>query len=118
LKNSTPGRVKKNLQLFYFGNGVGLPLPHTWGSLAPTVRNNNDVANDVGEVEPATSATGVQAVAASHILVSEDVVLMNLYHLGGVVFSDAVALAIVEGDGHIRADILGSDDVIHVVHFQ
>jgi len=23
LKNSTPGRVKKNIQLFYFGNGVG-----------------------------------------------------------------------------------------------
>ena len=106
------------MQLFYFRNGVGLPLPHTWGSLAPTVRNDNDVTNDVGEVKPATSATGVQAVAASHILVSEDVVLMDLYHLGGVVFGDTVILAIVEGDGHIRADILGSDDVVHIIHFQ
>jgi len=106
------------MQLFYFRNGVGLPLPHTWGSLAPTVRNDNDVTNDVGEVKPTTSATRIQAVTTSHILVSEDVVLMHLYHLGGVVFGDAILLAVIEGDGHIRADILGSDDVVHIIHFQ
>ena len=73
-----------------------------------------DIAKELVEVELATTAFAVSAVAAVNILLAEDVVRANLIDADGVLFGVLLVTcaAITEADNHANLNVIGGDDVV------
>ena len=73
-----------------------------------------DIAKELVEVELATTAFAVSAIAAVNILLAEDIVRANLIHADGVLLCVLLVTcaAITEADNHANLNVIGGDDVV------